>query len=187
MELNDFFPIDSNLTIEENLVNMPAEINNGAIFSWKYGLYTKKLLEEMKSSLSKYGFDFEINNLQSKAKFLIFTKAFPELFDLTLNKEEDQHLYLFLTEKEIEDNSYLKDFFYLNGEIDYNLLASCFLENGAWSEVVELHKKGCKNYLWGSLVKFRELQKQHHLNPSFLFDIKDEESARFVWERVYKQ
>jgi hypothetical protein len=187
MELIDFFPIDGNLSMEDNLSQMPAEINNGAIFSWKYGLYTKKVLEEIKLALQKYGFDYEIDNPESKKTYLIFTKAFPELFELVLNKNEDQHIYLFLTEKELEDNSNLKSFFYFNEKIDYNLLASCFLEDGTWSQIIDLHEKGFKDYLWGSLVKFKQLQKERDLNPSFLFEIKDEESAKFVWKRVYNE
>ena len=187
MEFNDFFPIDDRISIEENLAQMPAEVNNGAIFSWKYGLYTKKVLEEIKDCLIKYGFDFSVDDINSKAKYLIFTRTFPELFDIILNKDDEQHFYLFLTEKELEDHSYLKSFFYLNEEINYKLLASCFIEDGTWGDVVENHKKGFKDYLWGSLVKFRELQQEHNLNPSFLFEIKDAESADFVWRRVYNE
>ncbi len=185
MILNDFFPVDSNLSIEENSAQTPAEINNGAIFSWKYGLYTKKVLEELKLALSKYGFEFSIDQLDSNAKHLIFTKSFPELFSLVLNKKEEQHIYLFLTEKEIEEHSYLKSFFFLNNNIDYNLLASCFIDNGTWSDVIDMHTKGFNKHLWSSLLRFKELQKEHNLNPSFLFEIKDEESAKFVWERVF--
>ncbi len=182
MELNDFFPVDANLSMVENLSQLPAELNNGSIFSWKYGLYTKKILEELKSSLNQYGFDHEINNVKSPAKHLIFTKAFPELFDLVLNKKEDQHIYLFLTEKEIEENSFLKGFFYLNEEINYTLLASCFIEDGTWSDVEKW-----EHPIGKSLVKFKELQKKHKLNPSFLFEIKDEDSAEFVWRRVFNE
>jgi len=178
MELNDFFPIDSKLSIEENLSQQYCEINNGAIFNWNMGWYAKKILDTIIDGLKKYGIEYSINDVKS-TKFVIFTKAY-DFKELILKKE--QHFIFFLDDKELEEHSYLKSFFYYNETIDYNLLAECFIENGVWSDIEKLPE-----YMKNLLKWFKENQQKYNLNPSYLFEAKDEESAKFVQKIFNKQ
>jgi hypothetical protein len=193
MELHDYFPIDGidckSKDVATTTKEFPfCEANRGAIFSWKWGRYTQLIYDELISAFEKYGLDYDVNKTDSDKQMLVFTRM-PEKCLEFIRKflKGKQQVFFFLTEKEISDNSFIKDFFYCNDEIDYNLLASFFIEDFSFSQIDKLARQNSSNeFLWQSLVVFRKLQKKYNLNPSFLLDLRQVNLA-FIREFLLEQ